>query len=146
MDSYAKIPSQKTVIGNFLNGPTPGSFLFIFVLFKYKLYRKNCTRQRDSNSGRQSRRQARLPLDHHHDPQPRHWFSLYNIYFMFDCMESKHTVVNLIKHFTQVVLTRKLPVLRLQGHKFFIGLFTGFVRPLDRQSGHAESYFCILKD
>ena len=39
--------------------PTPASFLFIFVLFKHKFYRKNCRRQRDSNSDRLSRRRAR---------------------------------------------------------------------------------------
>ena len=35
-----------------------GPFLFIFVLFKHKFYRKNCRCQRDLNSDRWSRRQA----------------------------------------------------------------------------------------
>ena len=48
-----------------------GLFLFIFVLFKHKFYRKNCRRQQDSNSDRWSRRRARWPLDHHHGPNLR---------------------------------------------------------------------------
>ena len=50
------------------NGPTPASFLFIFVLFKHKFYRKNCRHQQDSNSDHRSWRRARWPLDHHHGP------------------------------------------------------------------------------
>ena len=50
----------------FLTGPTPASFLFIFVLFKHTFYRKNCRLQRDSNLDRWNRRQERWPLDHHH--------------------------------------------------------------------------------
>ena len=49
------------------NGPTLASFLFIFVLFK-NIYRINCMLQHDSNSERQSSRQARWSLDHHHGP------------------------------------------------------------------------------
>ena len=48
--------------------PTPASFLFIFVLFKHKFYRKNCRLQQDSNLDHRSWRQARWPLDHHHSP------------------------------------------------------------------------------
>ena len=44
-------------------GPTPASFLFIFVLFKHKFCRKKL---QDSNLDRRSRRHARRPLDHHH--------------------------------------------------------------------------------
>ena len=36
----------------------PLPLLFIFVLFKHKFYRKNCRRQRDSNSDRRSRRRT----------------------------------------------------------------------------------------
>ena len=50
------------------NVPTPASFLFIFVLFKHKFYRKNCRHQQDSNSDHRSWRRARWPLDHHHGP------------------------------------------------------------------------------
>ena len=42
----------------------PVLFVFIFVLFTHKFYRKNCRRQRDSNSDRRSWRRARWPLDH----------------------------------------------------------------------------------
>ena len=48
------------------NLANPGLFLFIFVLFKYKFYRKNCRREQYSNSDHRSRRRARWPLDHHH--------------------------------------------------------------------------------
>ena len=41
-------------------------FLFIFVLFKHKFHRKNCRRQRNSNSDRRRGRWACWPLDHHH--------------------------------------------------------------------------------
>ena len=34
--------------GTLFNGPTPASFLFIFVLFKQNFYRKYCRRQRGS--------------------------------------------------------------------------------------------------
>ena len=34
------------------NWTTPASFLFIFVLFRHKLYRKICRLQRDSNLDR----------------------------------------------------------------------------------------------
>ena len=34
----------------FKSGPTPASYLFIFVLFNRKFYRKNCWLQRGSNS------------------------------------------------------------------------------------------------
>ena len=44
--------------------------LFIFILFKYKFYGKNCRRQRDSNSDGRSRSRACWPLDHHHGPPP----------------------------------------------------------------------------
>ena len=40
-------------------------FLFVFVVFKHKFYKKNSRLQRDSNSYCQSRRLARWPLDHH---------------------------------------------------------------------------------
>ena len=43
----------------------PGLFLFVFVLFKHKFYRKNCRIRRDLNSDRWNLRQARRPLDHH---------------------------------------------------------------------------------
>ena len=46
----------------------PCLLLFIFVLFKHKIYRKTSKLQRDSNSDRQSRRRANWPLDHHHGP------------------------------------------------------------------------------
>ena len=48
------------------NGPTPASFLFIFVLFRLKFYRNNCRLWRDSNSDWRIRRRAHWPLDHHH--------------------------------------------------------------------------------
>ena len=50
------------------SGPTPTSFLFIFVLFKHYFTEKNCRLQRDSNSDRWSRRPANWPHDHHHGP------------------------------------------------------------------------------
>ena len=53
-------------IFSFFKCANPGHFLFIFVHFKHKFYRKNCRRQQDSNSDRRSSRQARWPLDHHH--------------------------------------------------------------------------------
>ena len=43
----------------FIKWAIPGLFLFIFVLFQHKFYRKNCGRLRDSNSDRRSRRRAR---------------------------------------------------------------------------------------
>ena len=43
-------------------------FLFIFVHFIHKLYRRNYRLQRDSNSDRQSRRRAHWPLDHPYGP------------------------------------------------------------------------------
>ena len=49
----------------------PGLFLFIFVHFIYKFYRKNCKCQRDSNSDRRSRRRSHWHtdhFDHHHGP------------------------------------------------------------------------------
>ena len=38
-----------------LKRANPGLFSFIFVLFKHKFYRKNCSLKQDSNSDRQSR-------------------------------------------------------------------------------------------
>ena len=43
-------------------------FLFIFVLFKHKFYRKNCRLQLDSKSDCRSRRPTCWPLDHHQCP------------------------------------------------------------------------------
>ena len=43
-------------------------FLFIFVLFKYKLHRKICSPQQDLNLDRRSRKQALWPFYHHHGP------------------------------------------------------------------------------
>ena len=58
----------------FRNGPTPASFLFIFVLLL-----KNCRRQQDSNSDCRSRRRARLPLDHHrHHLIYKHFYTFYS--------------------------------------------------------------------
>ena len=54
---------------NFFKWANSGHFLFIFVLFKHKLYRNNCWLQRDSNSDCQSKRRARWPHDHHHVPR-----------------------------------------------------------------------------
>ena len=48
----------------------PG-LLPIFNLLQHTFYRKNCRRQRDSNSDRRTRRQARWPLDHHHGGRQR---------------------------------------------------------------------------
>ena len=45
-----------------------GLFLVYFRSFQTQFYRKNCRLQQDSNLDRQSRRQARWPLDHHHGP------------------------------------------------------------------------------
>ena len=50
----------------FFKWTNPGHFLFIFVLFKHKFYRKNCMLQWDSNSDRWSRRRACWPLNHYH--------------------------------------------------------------------------------
>ena len=47
------------------------NFFFFFVLFKHKLYRKNCRLQWDSNSDRRNKRRARWPLDHHHHQKRR---------------------------------------------------------------------------
>ena len=44
----------------------PGLFLFISGLFKHKFYSINCRLQWDLNSDCQNKRQACLPLDHHH--------------------------------------------------------------------------------
>ena len=109
-------------------------FLFTFVLFKHKFYRKNCRRQWDSNSDRRSRRWARWALDHcHHGP-----ISIFSFTWLKRTWKLKgknelirhadhfltykslmSSVANLIKHFTiiiyysRVVLTRKLPILWL---------------------------------
>ena len=53
------------------------AFLFIFVLFKHKFYRTNCSRLQDSNLDWQSRRWARWPLDHHHGHTAQMFFCLY---------------------------------------------------------------------
>ena len=55
-------------IFSFFKCANPGHFLFIFVHFKHKFYRKNCRRQQDSNSDHRSRKPALWPLDHHHAP------------------------------------------------------------------------------
>ena len=45
----------------FFKWARPGLFLYTFHFLNYKFYRKNCMFQRDSNSNRQSRRQAWPP-------------------------------------------------------------------------------------
>ena len=45
----------------FFKWARPGLFLYTFHFLNYKFYRKNCMFQRDSNSDRQSRRQAWPP-------------------------------------------------------------------------------------
>ena len=67
------------------NGPTPGLFLFIFVLFKHKFYML----QRDLNSGRWSRRWASWPLDHHHGPTFNNFLPKTLIFAEF-CQISSH--------------------------------------------------------
>ena len=57
----------------------PGLFLFIFVLFKHKFYRKNCRYQQDSNSDRRNRRRACWPLNHHHGLSQRICYVTCNI-------------------------------------------------------------------
>ena len=48
----------------------PGLFLFISFFSNTKFTGKNCSLKRDSNSDRGIIRQARWPLDHHHDLIP----------------------------------------------------------------------------
>ena len=59
----------------------PGLFLFIFVFDKLKFYRKSWRRQQDSNSDRESRKQARWPLDHHTAPTRVFLFYLVQYHF-----------------------------------------------------------------
>ena len=47
----------------------PRPLFVYFRSFQTQHYRKNYRLQRDSNSDLRSRRQARWPLDHHHDPK-----------------------------------------------------------------------------
>ena len=63
------IQSPLPTFGHIFKWTYPGLFLFIFVLFKHKFYRKNCRLQQDLNSDRWSRRRGRWPLDHHHHGQ-----------------------------------------------------------------------------
>ena len=42
--------------------------MFYFRSFQTQILQKICSLQRDSNSDRRSRRQARWPFDHHHGP------------------------------------------------------------------------------
>ena len=52
----------------FKNGTSPVSFCLFSFFSNTNFTEKNCRRQQDSNPDRQSRRRARWPLDHHHDP------------------------------------------------------------------------------
>ena len=52
----------------YLKWANPGLIFVYFRSFQTQFYRKNCRLQQDSNLDRQSRRQARWPLDHHHGP------------------------------------------------------------------------------
>ena len=65
LNAWGFIPPDHVVKDGFFKWTNPGHFLFIFVLFKHKFYRKNCRLQLDSNWDRRSIRQARWPLDHH---------------------------------------------------------------------------------
>ena len=62
------------------NQCTNGSF------FK-KNYTKNCWHQPDSNSNRQSRRQALWPLDHHYHGQVNSSFTLLSCHPMTTCLD-----------------------------------------------------------
>ena len=59
------MPTPISVSTYLRNGPFPASF-FIFV-FSYSTITEKLSSQRDSNSDRQSSRQERWPLYHHHD-------------------------------------------------------------------------------
>ena len=72
----------------------------LFLFFKHKFYRKICRRQQDSNSDRRSRRQARWPLDHHHDPRNINSLtlllspiSLFDKILIFHCWDSNRGVI-----------------------------------------------------
>ena len=58
LNAWGFIPPDHVVKDGFFKWTNPGHFLFIFVLFKHKFYRKNCMLQWDSNSDRWSRRRA----------------------------------------------------------------------------------------
>ena len=62
----------------FKNRPTRPLLLIYFHSFNTTLFRISCWLQRDSNTDRQSIRQARWPLDHHNGPKMRDYFLLYN--------------------------------------------------------------------
>ena len=62
---FRRFLSVKDIFSKWAN---TGLFLFIFILFRHKFYRKNCRLQGYSNSDRPSRRQARWPLDHRGGP------------------------------------------------------------------------------
>ena len=62
----------------FFKWANPGLFLFTFVLFKHKCYRKNCRHWRDSNSVRLER----WPLDHPHCPLLIQYLYFINKFFV----------------------------------------------------------------
>ena len=51
---------------SFLKVGQPRPLFCLFSFFSNTILQKHCRLQRDSNSGRQSRRRADWPLDHHH--------------------------------------------------------------------------------